>query len=59
VAFGDCSDEMELDIRKLLPKAVIDQYDMTPEMWIERIRKWWANNNGLSTYLPRKFQQKS
>uniref|UniRef100_A0A915D4J1 FERM domain-containing protein n=1 Tax=Ditylenchus dipsaci TaxID=166011 RepID=A0A915D4J1_9BILA len=47
--YGDCKDTIELELNKLLPQSVIDQYDMSSEMWEERIRKWWANNNGSST----------
>ncbi|KAH8298591.1 hypothetical protein KR018_002359 [Drosophila ironensis] len=27
---------------ELLPKGVTDQYQMTPEMWEERIKTWWV-----------------
>lgn len=47
--YGDCADNIELDLMKLLPQSVIDQYDMSTDMWEDRIRKWWANNSGLST----------
>lgn len=47
--YGDCADNIELDLVKLLPQLVIDQYDMSSDMWEERIRKWWANNSGFST----------
>lgn len=32
----------------LLPQSVIDQYQMTPEMWEERIRVWYADHKGMS-----------
>uniref|UniRef100_T1IRN5 Moesin/ezrin/radixin homolog 1 n=1 Tax=Strigamia maritima TaxID=126957 RepID=T1IRN5_STRMM len=32
----------------LLPQRVIDQYQMTPEMWEERIKIWYADNKGMS-----------
>lgn len=33
---------------ELLPQRVIDQYQMTPEMWEERIRVWYADHGGMS-----------
>ncbi|XP_035225621.1 merlin-like [Stegodyphus dumicola] len=32
----------------LLPQRVIDQYQMTPEMWIERIKIWYADHRGMT-----------
>ncbi|KAG1691204.1 Merlin [Nymphon striatum] len=32
----------------LLPQRVIDQYQMTMEMWEERIRVWYADHQGMS-----------
>ncbi|XP_017888581.1 merlin isoform X1 [Ceratina calcarata] len=32
----------------LLPQRVIDQYQMTPEMWEERIKIWYADHRGMS-----------
>ena len=32
----------------LLPQRVIDQYQMTSEMWEERIKTWYADQRGLS-----------
>lgn len=32
----------------LLPQRVIDQYQMTLEMWEERIRVWYADHRGMS-----------
>ncbi|CAD6190444.1 unnamed protein product [Caenorhabditis auriculariae] len=44
---GDCTDDVgPLDLEKLLPKSVIDQYDMSADMWRERIKRWWMNNAG-------------
>lgn len=46
---GDCTEDTEpLDLDKLLPKSVIDQYDMSADMWRERIKRWWINNHGQS-----------
>ncbi|KAH7731904.1 CBR-NFM-1 protein [Aphelenchoides avenae] len=47
-AYGDCSENVHLELDRLLPQAVIEQYDMSADMWHERIRKWWTNNHGLS-----------
>lgn len=32
----------------LLPQRVIDQYQMTPEMWEDRIKIWYADHRGMS-----------
>ncbi|KAK3587344.1 hypothetical protein CHS0354_036510 [Potamilus streckersoni] len=32
----------------LLPQRVIDQYQMTPEMWEDRIKVWYADHRGMS-----------
>ncbi|XP_063696660.1 moesin/ezrin/radixin homolog 2 [Culicoides brevitarsis] len=32
----------------LLPQRVIDQYQMTPQMWSERIKTWYADHKGMS-----------
>ena len=32
----------------LLPQRVVDQYKMTPEMWEERIKIWYADHRGMS-----------
>lgn len=26
---------------------VMEQYDMSPAMWEDRIRKWWGGNQGM------------
>lgn len=39
---------MLADAEDLLPQRVIDQYQMTPEMWEERIRIWYADHKGMS-----------
>ncbi|KAE9549413.1 hypothetical protein FO519_007380 [Halicephalobus sp. NKZ332] len=46
--YGDYSEDIELELDKLLPESVIDQYEMTSEMWKERIINWWMNNGGLT-----------
>ena len=35
----------------LLPQRVIDQYQMTPEMWEERIKTWYADQKGMTRYI--------
>ncbi|KAK0417471.1 hypothetical protein QR680_013029 [Steinernema hermaphroditum] len=45
---GDCDDNEELELDRLLPKSVIEQYDMSYEMWGERIKRWWGNNSGMT-----------
>lgn len=32
----------------LLPQRVIDQYQMTPEMWEDRIKVWYIDHKTLS-----------
>ena len=32
----------------LLPQRVIGQYQMTPEMWEDRIKIWYADHRGMS-----------
>lgn len=32
----------------LLPQRVIDQYQMTPQMWDDRINKWYSDHRGMS-----------
>ncbi|CAK9253541.1 unnamed protein product, partial [Sphagnum jensenii] len=39
---------MLADAEDLLPQRVIDQYQMTPEMWEERIKIWYADHKGMS-----------
>ena len=33
---------------ELLPQRVIDQYQMTREMWEEKIKDWYADHRGMS-----------
>ncbi|XP_067943468.1 merlin-like isoform X1 [Watersipora subatra] len=37
-----------LRVGSILPQTVIDQYQMTCEMWEERIKIWYADHKGLS-----------
>lgn len=37
-----------LSSEDLLPQRVVDQYSMTPEMWFERIKTWYADHKGMS-----------
>lgn len=46
--YGDQQEGVELDLTKLIPPSVIHQYDMSPDMWDEKIRNWWSNNSGLA-----------
>lgn len=38
---------MLADAEDLLPQRVIDQYQMTPEMWEEKIRVWYADHKDM------------
>ncbi|XP_070572381.1 merlin-like [Ptychodera flava] len=50
--FGDYDPEVHvpgfLSDEELLPKKVIDQYQMTPDMWEERISAWYEEHRGMS-----------
>ncbi|KRT83875.1 FERM domain containing protein [Oryctes borbonicus] len=50
--FGDFDEETYkpglLASEDLLPQRVIDQYQMTLDMWEERIRVWYADHRGMS-----------
>ncbi|KAF4526859.1 hypothetical protein B566_EDAN013913 [Ephemera danica] len=37
-----------LTSEELLPQRVINQYQMTPEMWEERIKIWYADHRGMA-----------
>ncbi|CDW58827.1 merlin:moesin:ezrin:radixin [Trichuris trichiura] len=37
-----------LVLEDLLPQRVLDQYQMTPEMWEDRIKTWWMNNKSMT-----------
>lgn len=48
--YGDYDHSMTgmLSSEDLLPQRVIDQYSMTPQMWFERIKTWYADHKGMS-----------
>lgn len=48
--YGDCIDfkQGKLDVEELLPRGVIDQYQMTAQMWEEKIRIWYEDHKGMS-----------
>lgn len=50
--YGDCDDSTLkqgwLATENLLPQRVIDQYQMTPEMWEEKIKVWYADHRGTT-----------
>lgn len=50
--FGDLEDgkfrEGELANKQLLPQRVVDQYQMTPAMWEDRIKIWYSDHKGMS-----------
>lgn len=37
-----------LECEKLLPKRVINQYQMTATMWEDRIKTWYADHRSMS-----------
>ena len=50
--YGDCTEVYhklgKLDVEELLPQRVIDQYQMTPQMWEDKIRIWYEDHKGMS-----------
>jgi merlin protein len=52
IQYGDYDEQtyapVMLASEDLLPQRVIDQYQMTPEMWEERIKVWYADHRGMS-----------
>ncbi|UYV81394.1 NF2 [Cordylochernes scorpioides] len=46
--YGDYEEGTSLANVKLLPQRVVDQYQMTPEMWEERIKVWYADHGGMA-----------
>lgn len=49
--YGDSGDVIEpgmLANENLLPQRVIDQYQMTPQMWEDRIKTWYDDHKGMS-----------
>lgn len=45
---GDACEPGMLANESLLPQRVIDQYQMTPKMWEERIKTWYDDHRGMS-----------
>ncbi|XP_055537033.1 merlin isoform X1 [Wyeomyia smithii] len=37
-----------INSENLLPQRVIEQYQMTPQMWEDRIKTWYADHRGMS-----------
>ncbi|KAL7019530.1 hypothetical protein ACKWTF_011144 [Chironomus riparius] len=48
--YGDYDELNGVDLlnEDLLPQRVIDQYSMTPEMWLQRIKTWYADHKQMS-----------
>ncbi|KAL7638306.1 UNVERIFIED_CONTAM: hypothetical protein RMT77_010870 [Armadillidium vulgare] len=48
--FGDYNPQkaISLTMEELLPQRVISQYQMTADMWEERIRVWYADHRGMT-----------
>lgn len=49
--YGDLNDDDDssgFSCEMFLPQRVIDQYQMTPKMWEDRIKKWYADHKGMS-----------
>ncbi|XP_055322012.1 moesin/ezrin/radixin homolog 2 [Sitodiplosis mosellana] len=45
---GDGCEPNMYNNESLLPQRVIDQYQMTPKMWEERIKTWYDDHKGMS-----------
>lgn len=48
---GDGCEQSMFANENLLPQRVIDQYQMTPKMWEERIQTWYDDHKGMSRCL--------
>ncbi|XP_077168919.1 merlin-like isoform X1 [Paroedura picta] len=52
--YGDYDPDLHkpgfLTQEELLPKRVLRQYQMTPDMWEERIAAWYAGHRGIARY---------
>lgn len=50
--FGDFNDAFnklaKLEVEELLPQVVIDQYQMTSQMWEDKIKIWYEDHKGMS-----------
>ncbi|KAK7789321.1 hypothetical protein R5R35_009190 [Gryllus longicercus] len=46
--YDEASHKPGMLVDDLLPQRVIDQYQMTPEMWEDRIKIWYADHRGMS-----------
>ena len=55
--YGDCEDfHLDMDTfskEDLIPQRVLDQFQMSPEMWIEKIEQWHAEVKGLTKFVQR------
>lgn len=52
--YGDCEERIDqpgfLAEEQLLPTRVTSQYQLTTEMWEEKIVSWYANHHGMSRF---------
>jgi merlin len=49
--YDELNDTVLLSMNEdLLPQRVIDQYSMTPIMWLERIKTWYADHKGMDQH---------
>lgn len=50
--YGDFTDTFnrigKLDVEELLPRGVLEQYQMTPQMWQDKIRIWYEDHKGMT-----------
>ena len=44
-------DPAMLAMEDLLPQRVIDQYQMTPQMWADRIKTWYSDHRGMPRWV--------
>ncbi|UXI20213.1 hypothetical protein NH340_JMT06156 [Sarcoptes scabiei] len=38
----------KIDVEELLPQGVLEQYQMTPQMWQDKIRIWYEDHKGMT-----------
>lgn len=50
--YGDYTDTIngmgKLDVEELLPRGVLEQYQMTAQMWQDKIRIWYEDHKGMT-----------
>ena len=53
VQYGDIREDLtqeEWAIERLLPQRVIDQFQMTADMWIDKVKPYYNDHQGMHRY---------